>query len=154
MLLLLIVTGVTSISFGQTKKVMDKNNKDSNFKVEEIRAAERKIIALLEDEDVNKRVAAYTVDAIFVMDGVPPVHGRDELLKRKKTRLFDVSLVPHSTEGNEKIACVYGVFTGFVGRTESSKGQKISMRFLILWRKESDGVWRIAKEFLTTDAVE
>ena len=122
-----------------------------SFDPEEIRAAERHLIALLEDPDVGRRVSAYTEDAIFVMSGAPAVHGRDEMNRRTKTQLFSVALTPYETEGQGRLACVYGFFTCVVGRTASSDGQPIAMRFLIVWRKESDGVWRIAKEFLNTD---
>jgi ketosteroid isomerase-like protein len=124
---------------------------DRTFDPEEIRAAERNLVGLLEDSDVEKRVAAYAVDAIFVMSGAPTVQGRKEMSRRPKTRLFDVSLTPHSTEGYGPIACVYGDFACVVGRTTSSEGQPLTMRFLIAWRKEPDGVWRIFREFLNTD---
>jgi ketosteroid isomerase-like protein len=127
---------------------------DFTFDPEEIRAAERSLVALLEDPDVGKRVTAYAEDAIFVMSGAPAVHGRDEMTRRTKTQLFSVSLTPYSTEGHGRLACVYGLFTGVIGRTAYSEGQAVAMRFLILWRKESDGVWRIAKEFLNTDVAQ
>jgi ketosteroid isomerase-like protein len=124
---------------------------EPNFDKEEIRAAERHLVTLLEDPDVSKRVAAYTDDAIFAMSGAPAVHGRDEMMRRPKRRLFSVSLSPMETEGHGRLACVYGRFAAVVDRTDSSDGRPIAMRFLIVWRKEADGVWRIAKEFLNTE---
>ena len=38
-----------------------------------------------------------------------------------------------------------------MGRTASSIGEPIAMRFLIVWRKESDGISRIARASVNTD---
>lgn len=124
---------------------------EPSFDPVEIRSAERRLVTLLEDPDVSKRVAAYTDDAVFVMAGAPAVHGRDEMMQRPKRRLFSVSIAPVATEGHGRLACVYGRFAAVVDRTESSEGRPIAMRFLIVWRKEADGGWRIAKEFLNTE---
>jgi len=120
----------------------------SGFDPAEIRAAERSVVAMLEDPDVSKRAYAYTEDATFCRSGVPVVQGRQEMLNRTKTQLFDVLLEPHITEGHGNLACVYGRFSCLVGRTPASPGTSVALRFLIVWRKEADGVWRIAREFL------
>jgi ketosteroid isomerase-like protein len=124
---------------------------EPDFDPEEIRTAERHLVTLLEDPDVSKRIAAYTEDAVFVMSGAPAVRGRDEMMRRTKRRLFSVSLSPLETEGQGRLACVYGRFAGVVDRTDTSEGKPIAMRFLIVWRKDTDGVWRIAKEFLNAE---
>ena len=102
----------------------------------------------------SKRVAAYAEDAVFVMAGAPPLHGRDAMRRRTKTRLFSPTLIPHSTIANGRLACVYGLFTCFVDRTEAWEGRQVALRFLIVWRKEPDGAWRIAREFLNPDVPE
>jgi ketosteroid isomerase-like protein len=66
----------------------------ASFDVAEIRAAERSVVAMLEDPDVSKRAYAYTEDAAFCMSGVPVIQGRQEMLSRTKTQLFAVSLKP------------------------------------------------------------
>jgi ketosteroid isomerase-like protein len=127
---------------------MPSTDTDMPFDPEEIRAAERNLLALLEDPDVSKRTAAYTEDAVFVMEGSPPVEGRAAMIRRTKTRLISCSLTPYSTEGNGRLACVYGRFRCVVVRGESSEGRSVVLRLLMVWRKEPDGVWRIAREFL------
>jgi ketosteroid isomerase-like protein len=122
-----------------------------SFDEAEIRAAERSVVALLEDPDVSKRAYAYTEDAIFCMSGVPVIQGRQEMLSRPNTQLFSVSLKPEATEGHGNLAYVYGHFSCFIGRTAGSAGTPIDRRFLMVWRKEADGIWRIAKEFLNPD---
>lgn len=113
----------------------------------QIRAAERSFVALLEDPDVSKRASAYTEDAIVCMSGMPVIQSRQEMLSRQNKRLFSVSLEPEATEGSGNLAYVYGRFSCRIDRA----GTAIQSRFLMVWRKEADGVWRISKEFLNSD---
>ena len=83
------------------------------FDPEEIRSAERHLIALLEDSDTGKRVMSYTEDAVFMMPGEPPIEGREQMRSRAKTRLHSVSLIPLTTEGNERFASVYAASAVF-----------------------------------------
>jgi ketosteroid isomerase-like protein len=122
-----------------------------SFDEAEIRAAERSMVALLEDPELSKRAYAYTEDAIFCMSGAPVIQGRQEMLSRPNTQMFSVSLKPEATEGHGNLAYVYGRFSCFIGRTASSAGTPVDLRFLMVWRKEADGIWRIAKEFLNPD---
>jgi len=118
------------------------------FDPEEIRSAERHLIALLEDSDTGKRVMSYTEDAVFMMPGEPPIEGREQMRSRAKTRLHSVSLIPLTTEGNECFASVYARFSCVLGKSETSEGQRVALRILMIWRKGEDGVWRISREFL------
>ncbi len=118
------------------------------FDPNEIRSSERQLIALLEDPDTGKRVMHYTEDAVFMMPGGPPIEGREQMRRQTKTRLHSVSLIPLTTEGNERFASVYARFSCVVGKSETSEGQFVALRILMVWRKEDDGVWRISREFL------
>jgi ketosteroid isomerase-like protein len=121
------------------------------FDPEEIRSAERHLVALLEDPDTGKRVTSYTEDAVFMMPGEPPIEGREQMRRRTKTRLYSVSFTPLTTEGNERLASVYALFRCVVDKSESSEGRSVALRILMVWRKEDDGVWRISREFLIPD---
>jgi ketosteroid isomerase-like protein len=81
------------------------------------------------------------------MSGMPVIQSRQEMLSRQNKRLFSVSLEPEATEGNGNLAYVYGRFSCLIDRA----GTAIQSRFLMVWRKEADGVWRISKEFLNSD---
>jgi ketosteroid isomerase-like protein len=122
------------------------------FDPEEIRSAERHLVALLEDQDTGKRLMRYTEDAVFMMPGEPPIEGREQMRRRTKTRLYSVSLIPLTTEGNDRMASVYARFSCVVGKSETSEGQIVALRILMVWRKEDDGVWRISREFLIPEA--
>ena len=119
-----------------------------------IRAAERVLARALEDPDTSRRASSYTEDAVFLFPGAPAVHGREELLRRPTVPLNDVVITPLETEGLGNLACVYGLFSCVVGRTAYSFGSTVVMRFLMVWRRESDGVWRIARESLSLDTPE
>jgi ketosteroid isomerase-like protein len=112
------------------------------------------LVNILEDPDPRKRADAYTQDATFVMPGAPPVHGRAEMLQRLETGvvLRSVTITPHSIESRGDLAYADGLFTCLTDPTEESPGGPVRLLFLIVWRKESDGVWRIARESLSADA--
>src|SRR6266508_5747649 len=111
------------------------------------------VVTALEDPDPRKRAYAYTQDAIFVMPGIPPVHGREEMLRRLETSavLRSVTITPYTIEGSYDLACIYGRFTCITDRTEAGPGGPVAMLVLMVRRKESDGVWRIAREFLSAE---
>jgi ketosteroid isomerase-like protein len=120
------------------------------FHEAEIRETLHSLVATLEDEDLKKRAYAYTEDATFVMFGTAPVHGREEMLRRLETGtpLSSIKITPHTIEGDGRLAYVYGDFACLAGPTHTSPGTPTSLYFLMVLRKEADGAWRIAREFL------
>lgn len=117
------------------------------FDEAEIVAALQSLVAILEDPDPRERAYAYTQDATFVMPGAPPVQGREEMLRRLETGtvLRSVTVTPYKIEGRHDLAYAYGLFTCI------QDGSPLAMRFLMVLRKEPDGVWRIAREFLAAE---
>jgi hypothetical protein len=59
------------------------------------------LVGILEDQDPKKRAYVYTEDMTFGMPGVPPVHGREEMLRRLETGevLWDVTITPYNIDG-------------------------------------------------------
>ncbi len=124
------------------------------FDEAEIAAALQALVGVLEDPDPRKRAYAYTEDATFVMPGMPPVQGREEMLRRLEngTILRSVRITPYDIEGRQDLAYAYGLFTCVVDPAEGRPGGRVAMRFLMVLRREPDGVWRIAREFLSAEA--
>lgn len=125
---------------------------EANFDEEEIRAAERILIAALEAPDPTAWVYVYTEDAIFVGPSAPAVVGRDALLQMAGAMhpLSSVDLTPIKTEGNGKLAYVYGRGSWMNGRPP--QGDQTKVQLVIIWRKEADGQWRITQEMLIADS--
>lgn len=119
------------------------------FDEAEIRAAERKLVEALEAPDPTAWVYVYTEDAMFVAPGAPALEGRDALLEfaRAIKPLSSVAITPLRTEGNGPLAYVYGKASWVSGRPPETS-QTTRVRLVIVWRKEADGVWRVAHEFL------
>jgi ketosteroid isomerase-like protein len=119
----------------------------------EIEKALESMIGTLEDSDPRQRAYGYTEDVVFVMPGAPVVRGREEMLKRLESAaiMWSVTITPLTIEGTYNLAWADGLFTCMMDPTESNPGQRVAMRFLMVWRKESDGVWRIAREVLSAD---
>ena len=115
----------------------------------EIRNAERALEAALESPDPTAWVYMYTEDAMFVGPGAPAVQGREALLEmaRAMRPLSSVSIQALRTEGSGNLAYAYGLASWVSGRPANA-GASVNMRFVIVWRKEADGQWRVAQEIL------
>ena len=114
----------------------------------EVAAALQSFVTLLEDDDPRKRAAIYTEDATFVMPGTPLIQGRAEMLRQLEhgTLLRSVTLTPSAIEARDDLAYAYGLFTCI------QNDSPVTLRFLMVLRKQTDGAWRIAREFLAADS--
>ena len=119
------------------------------FDVQEIRAATAKLIAALEDPDPTAWVYMYTEDAGLLEAGSEPLEGRARLLElaRSMKPMSSVTVMPTRTEGCGNLAYMYGRGSWVNGRPPET-GATSQVHFVIVWRKESDGQWRVAQEAL------
>jgi ketosteroid isomerase-like protein len=94
----------------------------------------------------------YTDDAIFVARGSAAIEGREALLDhaRRMTPISSASIIAQSTDGDGDIAARLGT-ANWVNGPKGSEGSTTRVRFLIVWRREGDGRWRIARELLNAD---
>ena len=123
------------------------------FIEEEIRAAERSLELALESIDPTAWVYAYTEDAMFVAPGAPAVQGRAALLQMAKSMqpLSSVSIKALRTEGSANLAYTYGHGSWVSGRPAGAGATATTVRFVIVWRKEADGHWRVAQELFNAE---
>jgi ketosteroid isomerase-like protein len=114
-----------------------------------IRAAERRLEASLQAEDPTRWVYDYTEDAVFDGGGDHAVVGRKALLEMAGSMrpLGSVSIRPLRTEGQGDLAAVW-VEGSWVSGPGDSDPTTVAARGLLLWRKEPDGVWRVAMEHI------
>ena len=119
----------------------------SSTDVVALRAAEQALAESFEAADPTAWVDSYTDDAIFVAPGGAAVEGRDALLARARemTPLSSARIEAQTTDGDGDVAAVLGRASWVSGGTTSR------VRFLIVWRREADGHWRIARELLNAD---
>jgi ketosteroid isomerase-like protein len=119
------------------------------FDESELRAAEHRLEAALEAVDPTAWVLEYTEDAVFDGGGEHAVTGRDSLLTmaRSMTPLRSVSIRPLRTEGHGALAAVW-VEGSWVSGPVGSESTTTHVRGVIVWRKEPDGVWRVAMEHI------
>jgi ketosteroid isomerase-like protein len=120
-----------------------------SFDESEIRAAERRLERSLEAVDRTAWVFDYTADAVFDGGGDHAVVGRDALLAMAASmrQLREVRIRPLRTEGREGLAAVWAD-TSWVSGSAEGDPANVQVRGMILWRKEADGVWRVAMEHL------
>ena len=124
-------------------------NPSTNFDESEIRAAEHRLEASLEADDPVAWVFDYTEDAVFDGGGEHAVVGRTSLLAmaRSMRPLRSVSIRPLRTEGRDGLATVW-IEGAWVSGTTGDDPTDVHVRGMILWRKEPDGVWRVAMEHI------
>jgi len=116
-----------------------------------IRAAEKALADAFEGPDPTAWVDFYTEDAIFVGPGMPAIEGRSALLDA--TRVITISsmeIVADSTLGAGDFAATLGRAT-WVSGPRGSDAPTLQRRFLMVWRRDDDGRWRIARELLNGD---
>lgn len=121
----------------------------ASFDVQEIRQAERALETALSSPDPGAWVEHYTEDAVFVAPGAPAVQGRDALTRMSKAMrpLSAVRITDLKTDGSGNVAAVYGRAT-WVSGAGTATATTTQVRLIIVWRKESDGRWRVAQELL------
>ena len=116
-----------------------------------IRAAERALAQAFESADPAAWVDSYTDDAIFVGPGVPAIEGRSALLEvAPQISISSMEIAAQSTLGAGDLATTFGHATWVAG-PKGSGAPAVRRRFLMVWRRDPDGAWRIVREMLNED---
>jgi uncharacterized protein (TIGR02246 family) len=116
-----------------------------------IRAAEKALAEAFESPDVAAWVDFYTDDAIFVGPGAPAIEGRSALFDAApQISISSMEIAAVSTLGMGDFAATIGRAT-WVSGPKGSDAPRVRRRFLMVWRREADGGWRIAREMLNED---
>lgn len=120
-----------------------------DFDPAEIQATLSELERLLVDPNNAVRVL-YTQDAIL-MNGGAPVRGHEELLAREGVLpLYDAVITAESIVGEGGLASVFGHFSCAIPDPEAGRID-VACHFMLVLRKEADGVWRVARECLVDD---
>ena len=111
-------------------------------------AAVQELEDALNDPDPTAWTDHYTDDAIFLGHGRPALVGRDALLDYAETMppLSSLRIEPSDTDGSGDVATVVATVTAELDGTPAR------IRSLLVWRREADGRWRVAREMLNTGA--
>ena len=123
----------------------------SSSGVAAIRSAEKALAEAFEALDPTAWVDYYTEDAIFVGPGMPAVEGRDALLDLAPAVIISsMEIVADSTIGAGDFAATQG-HVNWVSGPKGTDAPWVRRRFLMVWRRDADGRWRIARELLNED---
>lgn len=116
-----------------------------------IRAAEKALAEAFESHDLTAWVDFYTDDAIFVGPAAPAIEGRSAFIDAApRISISSMEIVADSTLGTGDFAATLGRAT-WVSGPKGSDAPTVRRRFLMVWRREPDGRWRIARELLNED---
>ena len=122
----------------------------STSDISAIRAAERALADAFESPDPTAWVDFYTDDAVFVGPGVPALEGRRALLDAAPhVSISLMEIIADSTLGMGEFAATLGRVTWM--SPNGPEPHRVRRRFLMVWRREPDGRWRIAREMLNDD---
>ena len=123
----------------------------SSSDVAAIRDAEKALADAFEASDPTAWVDYYTDDAIFVGPGMPAIQGRDALLSAAPSVVISsMEIVADSTIGTGDFAATQGRGS-WVSGPKGSDAPQVRRRFLMVWRRDADGRWRIVREHLNED---
>lgn len=123
----------------------------SSSDIAAIRAAEAALARAFEAPDPTAWVDSYTEDAIFVGPGMPAIEGRSALLDAARAlTISSMEIAAESTLGTGDFAATLGR-ANWVNGPMGSDAPMQRRRFLMVWRREPDGRWRIARELLNDD---
>ena len=123
----------------------------SSSDVAAIRSAEKALAEAFEASDPTAWVGYYTEDAIFVGPGMPAVEGRDALLDlAPAVAISSMEIVADSTIGAGDFAATQG-HANWVNGPKGTDAPRVRRRFLMVWRRDAGGRWRIARELLNED---
>ena len=104
-----------------------------------------------ESPDLTAWVDSYTDDAIFVGPGAPAIEGRAALLAvAPQISISSMEIEVQSTLGAGDLAATCGR-ASWVSGPKGSDASTVRRRFLMVWRRDLDGAWRIAREMLNED---
>lgn len=145
---MLLFTGLAGCTSGQSLRTPEP------FETNQIRVAERRVTAALAAPDVTAWVYEYTEDAVLLEPAAPPVSGRVALLElaRSMKPIASATINSDHIEGSGNLAYSYGIATWNSGRPPDATSTT-RVRQILVWRREADGVWRIAMEaFLPLEA--
>jgi uncharacterized protein (TIGR02246 family) len=119
------------------------------FNEAEIREAEKALEAALSSGDPMAWVEHYTEDAVFIAPGAAAVQGRDALnhMARAMRPLSSARIESIKTDGTHSLAAVYGLGS-WVNGAGTATESITRVRLIIVWRKGTDGRWRVAQELL------
>ena len=123
----------------------------SSSDITAIRAAEAALAGAFEDSDPTAWVNYYAEDGIFAGPGAPTIEGRAAFLAAApQIAISSMEIVADSTIGAGDFAATTGRATWVSGPRDSG-APTTRRRFLMVWRREPDGRWRIARELLNED---
>jgi len=123
----------------------------SSSDVAAIRGAEKALADAFELSDRTAWVEFYTEDAIFVGPGMPAIEGRSAFLDAaRELTISSMEIAADSTLGAGDFAATLGRATWVTGPKDPDAPMQ-RRRFLMVWRREPDGRWRIARELLNED---
>jgi uncharacterized protein (TIGR02246 family) len=119
-----------------------------------IEAANQNFIVALKKRDAKAIADAFESDAVLLPQGVDALHGRDEIAKFfasfvANATIDEASSVTLDVSVAANTAYEVGLYT-ITTRDANSSPNADHGKYLIVWKHDADGHWRIAREISNT----
>ncbi len=116
-----------------------------------IRAGDAQFVSAAQTHDVDKAMALYADDAVFIGSGLPAAVGKDNVRKVIQGLLTAPGLhvTVHTTSVTVARSGDLAMDQGTVDATGTGKDGKPvtnSSQYVLVWRKMPDGSWKIAAD--------
>ncbi|MEA3040265.1 MAG: hypothetical protein QOE79_2778 [Sphingomonadales bacterium] len=125
----------------------------SGAAADEVKQAERDMLAAWKAKDAARVASLYTDDAAVATPGAPLVKGHDAILKSVgddlKDPAFSLDFSNEDTRvaGSGEVAYTRGTFRVGFTNPQTKKPQTMSGNYLTVFAKQSGGAWKAAEDF-------
>ena len=113
----------------------------------EIRAARQQFVDAVNAGDLDAFMALVAEDAVFLVEGRPAIEGRapiraigEQVFRSGQGRRLEVEII--RLEHSGRLAYEYSRYRRWPGGEESGAAP-VAGKYVDVWRRESDGAWRI-----------
>ena len=111
-----------------------------------IRTASELYVKADDARDLDGTMQFIAEGAVYVPAGMAPIVGREAIRAFVKPHAWDtVEQVPQEIEGRDGLAFVRGSDTVHI------QGKTITGNYIEIWRKQTDGAWKITRKVWNTD---
>ena len=155
--ILLFGAAALALTLGACTKSESGGTADADSAKQAIKADEKKFNADFKSKDLEALLSHYANDAYFVAPGVKPANGSKDIRKAYADGTSDpnfaISFASDKIDvsGSGDMAYARGRFTEKYTDPKTQKPMTDSGSYLTVYKKQSDGGWKVVEDFAAAD---
>jgi uncharacterized protein (TIGR02246 family) len=148
----LLAIGTTAACAGQPAPTSSQADADA------IRGTNQEWAAAIKAGDIEGELAPLTEDAMFLAPGEPAVSGLDAIRSWTHRNFDGVTFTALNVSADEvvvggDVAFSRGVFDGTLEPEAGGAAMHIVTKYILIWRRQPDGSWKIARDIWNANPV-